>query len=190
MSVFTNPAGRSRGHAAAYTAAVLELVGSRDPLAVLRTTAQALEQAVDALSREQLTRPERAGKWSIRHVLQHLADSELVWGYRLRMVLAHDRPELTGYDQDLWAERLQYDQADAQQAIRDFVVLRQANLRLLALASRADRERVAVHAERGEESVNHMIRLYAGHDLLHLRQIDRIRRAPGADTQASGREHG
>lgn len=93
------------------------------------------------------------------------------------MVLAHDRPPLTGYDQDRWAERLRYDQADARQALQEFALLRAANLRLLAGASVADRRRVGVHSERGEESVEQMIRLYAGHDLLHLRQLERIRLA-------------
>jgi uncharacterized damage-inducible protein DinB len=140
---------------------------------------------LDGLSADQVSRPERAGKWSIRDVLQHLADSELVWGYRLRMTLAHDRPQVGGYDQDLWAARLHYDRAEARQAVSDFAVYRSANLRLLEGASTEDLERVAVHVERGEESVQHMIRLYAGHDLLHLRQIDRIRRAVGAAPQAA-----
>ena len=177
MSVFTNPASRSAEQAAAYTAAVLDLLGTKDPMEVLQATASTLERIRDGLSTEQVTQPEAPGKWSVRHVLQHLADSELVWSYRLRMVLAHDRPQLTGYDQDKWAERLRYEEADADQAQQDFSALRRANLRLLARASGEELKRVGVHAERGEESVEHMIRLYAGHDLLHLQQLARIRRA-------------
>ena len=177
MSVFTNPASRSAEQAKAYTAAVLVLLGTQQPMEVLRHTATALRGAVDGLSEREITEPEAPRKWSVRHVLQHLADSELVWGYRLRMVLASDRPQLTGYDQDLWAERLRYQEADARQALHDFTVLRTANLLLFARASEEDLKRFGVHAERGEESVEHMIRLYAGHDLLHLRQLDRIRRA-------------
>ena len=176
MSVFTNPASRSAEQAAAYTAAVLNLLGARNPIEALQDTMPALEQIRNGLSEEQVTQPEAPGKWSIRHVLQHLADSELVWACRLRMVLSQDRPQLTGYDQDLWAERLQYDKADADQALEYFGVLRRMNLRLLGLVSDEDLKRVGVHAERGEESVEHMIRLYAGHDLLHLQQLARIRR--------------
>jgi hypothetical protein len=177
MSVFTNPASTSAEHAAAYTTAVLELIGAQDPVEVLRETVSALEQIRDGLSPDQVGQPEAPGKWSIRQVLQHLADSELVWGYRLRMVLAQDRPQLTGYDQDLWAKRLGYVEADADQALQDFSVLRRTNLRLLDSASSDDLKRVGVHAERGEESIEHMIRLYAGHDLLHLNQLNRIRLA-------------
>jgi uncharacterized damage-inducible protein DinB len=177
MSVFTNPASRSREQGAAYTSAVLELVGDRDPFEILESTPTALDTALAALSPQRIHQPEAAGKWSIRHVVQHLADSELVWGYRLRMVLAQDRPPLTGYDQDAWADRLRYEGADARQALEEFVVLRRANLRILKAAPPGDLNRVGIHAERGEESVRHMMRLYAGHDVLHLRQIDRIRHA-------------
>jgi DinB superfamily len=109
--------------------------------------------------------------------VRHLADSEIVWGYRLRLVLAQDRPTITGYDQDLWADRLAYGDAPVDQAIDDFTTLRRSNLRLLSAASKADLQRVGVHSERGEESVAHMIRMYAGHDLLHLAQLARIRQA-------------
>ena len=177
MSVFTNPATGAAEHASAYVAAVLDLVGDREPASILRETPAALHRAIDGLSPAQLRQPERAGKWSVRHVLQHLADSEVVWAWRMRLILAQDRPQLTGYDQDLWAERLHYDEADPSDALELFTVLRRANLRLVERATPADLKRVGVHVERGEESLEHLRRLYAGHDLLHVRQIERVRRA-------------
>jgi DinB superfamily len=177
MSVFTNPATGAAEHAAAYTNAVLELLGDREPIAVLRDMPLALPRSVERLSPQQLREPERQGKWSIGQILQHLADSEVVWAWRMRLILAQDRPQLTGYDQDLWAERLHYDQADPSDALELFAVLRRANLRLVDGASTADLKRVGMHVERGEESLEHLCRLYAGHDLLHLRQIERVRRA-------------
>ena len=180
MSVFTNPASGAAGQAAAYTNAVLELLGSQDPAAVLRATPGALRRAIDGVDPQRLRTPEKPGKWSIGHVLRHLADSEVVWGWRLRLILAQDRPPLTGYDQDAWADRLHYDEAAPGDSLRIFEALRLDNLRLLARASPADLQRVGVHAERGEESVEYLRRLYAGHDLLHLRQIERIRQAVAA----------
>ena len=177
MSVFTNPANGAAGQAAAYVSAVLDLLGAQDPMQVLRATPAALRRASDGMPPAALRQPERTGKWSIAQVLQHLADSDLVWGWRARLILAHDRPAITGYDQDLWAERLGYDLADPEESLATFDALRRANLRLLERATPADLARVGVHAERGEESVAHLVRLYAGHDLLHLRQIARIREA-------------
>ena len=144
---------------------------------VLPRTADAVRNATSNLTDAQLSRPEAPGKWSLRQVVQHLADSDLVWGYRLRLVLAQDRPPLTGYDQDLWSQRLHYERAPMDEALDRFAVLRRSNLWLLSNLSPDDLQRVGVHAERGEESVSHMIRMYAGHDLLHLRQLARIREA-------------
>ena len=179
MSVFTNPSSGAAGSAAAYVNAVLELVGDRDPLEILRRTPEALRVAIVGLPREKLRQPEREGKWAIVHVLQHLADSDIVWAWRMRLILAQDRPTLTGYDQDLWADRLRYDEAAPGDALELFDVLRRSNLRLIERATPEDLARVGVHAERGEESLGHLRRLYAGHDLLHLRQIERIRQAVG-----------
>ena len=175
MSIFTNSAARSVEEAKAYTTAIVDLLGARDPMDVLPRTPDAVREAIAGLSETQLSQPEAPGKWSIRHVVRHLADGDIVWGWRMRMVLAHDRPTITGYDQDLWADRLHYDQADMSLALDDFSVLRRSNLRLLSAASAADLQRVGVHSERGEESVAHMIKMYAGHDLLHLAQLKRIR---------------
>lgn len=177
MSVFTNPAARSAADAGAYVEAVLGLLGEQDPLAVLRDTGDRLEAACRDQPPARLRAREAPGKWSVAQVLRHLADSELVWGWRLRMVLAQDRPAITGYDQDLWAERLGYRDADPEESLELFRVLRRAHLVLLDRATREDLVRAGIHAERGEETVAHMIRLYAGHDILHLNQVDRILRA-------------
>jgi hypothetical protein len=93
----------------------------------------------------------------------------------MRLILAQDRPTITGFDQDLWAERLGYANADPNESLETFAVLRRDNLRLIEHASPEDLQRVGVHAERGEESAGYLVRLYAGHDLMHLNQIDRIK---------------
>jgi DinB superfamily len=175
MSVFSNRSIDPPEARAKYAAAILELVGGREPMSVLRETPAAAAKAIEGLSPTDLRKPEATGKWSIAQVLQHLADSDLVWGWRVRLILAQDRPTLTGYDQDLWAERLHYADADPVEALEQLRVLRRGNLSLIARATPEDLKRVGVHSERGEESVGYLCGLYAGHDLLHLRQIERIR---------------
>lgn len=175
MSVFSNRTIDPPQQRAKYAAAVLDLVGGRQPLDVLRETPEAARRAIEGLTPQQLRQAEAPGKWSIAQVLQHLADSDLVWGWRVRLILAQDRPPITGYDQDLWADRLHYADADADQALEELRVLRRGNLRLIERATPQDLKRVGVHSERGEESVEYLCGLYAGHDLLHLRQIARIR---------------
>ena len=163
-----------------YIASILAALGSRDAFEVLAETPGALRQTVAGLTPEQDGTPERPGKWSVRQVVQHLKDSELVGAYRFRMVLAHDGPMLPGYDQDLWAERLRYQDADLETALQEFTMLRTGNLRLVQRATPEEMQRVMRHAERGDEPLSKMIKLYAGHDLVHLAQIRRIRTAIGA----------
>ena len=174
MSVYSNLHGGAAEGAAQYINAVLDLLGDQDPLVVLSSSVQCCVEHTAGLTQKQLNAAETSGKWSIVGVLQHLADSELVWGYRLRKVLAEDQPVLTGFDQDLWANRLCYATADRDEALGLFAALREANLRLLSSASEEDLGRVGVHAERGTMSISHMIRLHAGHDLVHRRQLERI----------------
>ncbi len=174
MSVFTNPASSAPEHAAAYVSAVLALLGDKDPIDVLRSTPDVVHRQVRHAANADMMKPEAPGKWSAGEVIRHLADSELVGGYRFRMVLAHDRPQLAGYDQDLWADRLRYQESDPEESLALFTTLRRANVRLLERASTADFQRVSVHAERGEETLAHMVRLYAGHDLVHVQQLERI----------------
>ncbi len=174
MSDFATPASNADAAARAYTAGILAALGAREPLDVLRETPAALRNAIAGRPARDLSRPEAPGKWSARQVIQHLADSELVGGFRFRMVLAHDRPTMPGYDQDRWAERLHYAESDIESALADFAALRRSNLRLLDRAIPADWSRVMLHAERGEESLAHMTRMYAGHDLVHRQQLARV----------------
>jgi hypothetical protein len=175
MSVFSSTGVLTPAQADESTAALLHLLGTQNPLDVLRETPATLRGELDHIPPAKLGTPEAPGKWSARMVIAHLADSELVGAFRLRMILAHDTPALAPYDQDLWATRLKYEHADLEQSLERFSVLRRANLTLWATASSADLARVGVHGERGEESIERMRRLYAGHDLAHLRQLARIR---------------
>jgi len=176
MSIYTNSASSTPAETAAYVGGLLGLLANQDPVEVLRKTPSALEQFLATVPEQILTVPEAPGKWAVRDVFAHLADSELMGGVRLRMVLAQDRPTLIGYDQDLWSDRLRYAEVDVRRALEQFAVLRRSNLRLWENLSPADLTRAGVHNERGEESLGHMRKLYAGHDILHLNQLDRIRK--------------
>lgn len=174
MSVLSNRADGAAESAEQYITAVLALLGDADPLEVLGSTAGFCQARTDGLDDGTLRSPESPGKWSAAALLQHLADSELVWGYRLRRVVSEDRPKIEGFDQDLWAERLGYAEADVATATRMFAVLRESNLDLIRSLGPEELSREGVHAERGGESISHMVRLYAGHDLAHRAQLDRI----------------
>jgi hypothetical protein len=180
MSVFTNPATVAAAAGEGYVRALLEVLGDAEPMAVLAELPAALASLTRGVPRRTLGTPEAPGKWSMIDVIQHLADSEIVLGYRLRMALAHDEPPLQGFDQDLWAARLHYRDASLGSALSQLRPLRAANLRLVRSLDEGELQRAAVHAERGRTSVAEMLRLAAAHDLVHRRQIARIARSHAA----------
>jgi hypothetical protein len=171
---FSNPAGNASAAATGYVRALLDLLGSRDPLEVMAELVPWLEARLLSVSESALRKPEAPGKWSVVQVVQHLADSDLVAGYRIRMVVAENSPPLQGYDQDRWVREFQYDQVPLAAALDQLRSLRTANLRLWNRLTSDQLERVGVHSERGPESAGHILRLMGAHDLVHRRQIDRI----------------
>ncbi|MGD8495101.1 MAG: DinB family protein [Gemmatimonadales bacterium] len=174
MSVFTNPADGAPSAAATYVEAVLGMLGDREARPVLAAAPGEFREVVAGVDDGRLLRPESPGRWSVGQVLAHMVDSDLVWAWRLRLILAHDRPTLGGYDQDVWARRLRYEDVDPRASLERFAQVRSINLDLLDRLPDTDFDRVGVHAERGEENVRHLMRLYAGHDLVHLAQARRI----------------
>jgi hypothetical protein len=158
-----------------YREFALSVVGDRDPLSVMERLLEDLRTALGGLSGDALRREEAPGKWSIGEVVAHLADTELVYGYRLRKMLAEERPDIQAFDHEAWARHLLYRDTDLEDALDQLAALRRANLRLLGGLAEADWDRAGVHSERGEESVRTSARMIAAHDMMHLRQIARIR---------------
>jgi hypothetical protein len=180
---FSNPAGSAPAAASDYVRALLDLLGPRNPIEVLRELLPWLDHRLSGVADATLRRPEKPGKWSVIDVIQHLADSDLVAGFRIRMVLSEDGPVLQGYDQDRWANEFRYREVSLSLALDQLRGLRMANLHLWKQLTPAQLERVGLHSERGPESAGHIIRLMAGHDLVHRRQIDRIFAAAGVRAQ-------
>jgi hypothetical protein len=107
-------------------------------------------------------------------IVQHLADSELVFGFRTRMILTEDHPALQGYDQDRWAATFRYEEVAYHAASAQLGMLRAANLAILRRLGPVELERVGLHSERGPESLGHLMKLMAAHDLVHRRQVERV----------------
>ncbi len=150
-------------------------LGDDDPFLAMFEAPQALRKLLKGLTEKQLSRRPAPGKWSIKEIVAHLADGEVILGSRYRLVAAHDRPAIAAYDQDLFVERLGADAASAEELVADFEMARAVNLGLLVRLPDEAFARVGIHSERGEESLGTMVALYAGHDRIHLDQIETIR---------------
>jgi len=157
-----------------YIARILGHVEGQDALKVQRTTLGKLKKATRGLTPKQLKWRPEPGKWSVAEILAHLADVEIVISWRLRSVIGANGTTTQAFDQDVWASLFQYAKRDAKQSIELFRVLRENNLAMLKALPREIWDNYGMHLERGKETVSHMTRLLAGHDLNHLGQIERI----------------
>lgn len=149
-------------------------LGNDDPFEVMASTPDRLRKLLRGLTERQLSRKPAPGKWSIKEIVAHLADSEVILGSRYRFVAAHDRPTLPGYDQDAFAEKLGPLNAKGADLLDDFAMARAVNLGLFDRLPPEAFARVGLHSERGEESLLSMVSMYAGHDRHHLTQVETI----------------
>ena len=160
-----------------YISRMLGNVGERDAHAVLESTGRTLRGLVAGQPRSKLTWTARPGQWSVAQILAHLADAEIVSAWRLRSILAVDNVPLQAFDQDVWSSAFKYADADPDESLDTFDVNRRATLSLLRRVDPARLEHAGLHQERGREPIAHLVRLYAGHDLNHLKQIETLLRA-------------
>jgi len=113
-------------------------------------------------------------RWSIAEIVAHLSDAELVVGYRIRAILGQPGTPIIGFDQDVWVKALHYEKRDLKKSCEQYRALREANLVLLKSLTAEQWRHSGMHNERGEESVETIVRMMAGHDLNHFSQIERI----------------
>jgi hypothetical protein len=114
-----------------------------------------------------------------------MVDAEIVVSGRYRWILAHEEPELLGYDQDLWVDRLHHPVEDPAELLALLEPLRRANLALWERTPEAQRDRIGMHRERGPESYRLTFTLMAGHDRFHLEQARRAVARLSADAPAA-----
>ena len=115
------------------------------------------------------------GKWSIRQIVAHLADCELVGAHRMRQVLAEDNPTLIAFNQDAWTNNLDYARRKPKQSLDTFRRLRAENCELLKGLPEATFERAGNHSERGKVTLRELLQGYAEHVESHAEQLQRIR---------------
>jgi len=157
-----------------YTQRLLSYGEGKDPLRLQEAAPKKLAKLLKGKNKKQLTRKPAPDKWSIAEIVAHLADGEIAIAWRLRQILSSNAVPIQAYDQDSWAKTFNYARRDPRQSMANFTSLREANLALLKSVPRKLWDNYGVHQERGNESVSHVVRMVAGHDINHLLQIESI----------------
>jgi len=157
-----------------YTQRVVSYIEGQKPLAVQAATPKKLERLIKGVPTAKLRKRPAPDKWSVVEILAHLADAEIVGGFRMRLILGAPGTPVAAFDQDAWVTSGHYAKRDPRKSVEQFRVLREANLRLLKSLAPEQWQHYGMHSERGRESVEHIVKMFAGHDVNHLRQIEQI----------------
>jgi len=157
-----------------YTKRILGYSDGKESLAIQASTPGKLARLIDGVPTDKLMARPAPQQWSVSEILAHLADGEIVGGWRMRLILGSPGTPLAAYDQDNWVTSGHYDRRDPRQSLEQFRVLREANLALLESLDPEQWQHFGMHAERGKETIEHIARMYAGHDINHLQQVQRI----------------
>lgn len=166
-----------------------EQLGSREAIDVIAATPTQLKKFHERLGPAGMKESLAPGKWTVRQILCHLADCEVVFAYRLRQTLAESQHTIQPFDQDKWASP--YAAYDAPEALALFSAARQWNVKLARAASPEQLAKKVTHPERGEMTFQTILETMAGHDLNHLQQLETIaaRFASGGRGSSSSSSH-
>lgn len=157
-----------------YIQRILGNLAGQAPLKVQAGTAKKLERLMRGVPASRLRKRPAPEKWSVGEILAHLADAEIVTGWRLRQILGAPGTAIQAFDQDSWVAAGHYEKRDPRKSAEQFRVLREANLALLKSLSPEQWKHHGMHAERGVETIEHIARMMAGHDVNHTKQVERI----------------
>lgn len=147
-------------------------LGARDPRQVIAFTPSRLRDLLQAVGDERSNEAPAPGKWSLREIVCHLADCEIVFAYRLRQTLAEAHHVIQPFDQDNWAAH--YQAYDVQTALAVFTAVRHFNIQLIDSLPPETFLKPVTHPERGVMTLGVIVETMGGHDLNHLNQIEKI----------------
>jgi hypothetical protein len=133
-------------------------------------------EALLKITPEELDASPAPGKWTVRQIIHHLADSEMTAAVRFRLLVAEDRPAIQGYDQDRFAASLHYDRAH-EASLELFRAVRASTAELMGCLTEAEWLREGTHSEVGRFGLDTWLRIYAPHAHNHASQIKEARAA-------------
>src|SRR6516164_2256382 len=114
-----------------YRQRLFSYVGGNDPLKLQAAAPTKLARLLKGVSPAKTRKRPAPGKWSIAEIVAHIADTELVGGYRIRAILGAPGSQIIGFDQDRWVTALHYDKRNLRKSFEQYCALREANLALL-----------------------------------------------------------
>jgi hypothetical protein len=144
-------------------------------LDTFRRGPEILEAAIAGVTEEESLFVPAPGKWTIRQIVRHVADTEIVLGVWMRQMISEDRPLMATWDQDAWANALDYNKCDPSDSAAKFRVLRNDMSAILDKLPPEAFDRVGLHPVRGAATLGEWVTRLGKHIEKHAGQVQRIR---------------
>jgi len=157
-----------------YRQRMFVLVDGKDPVKLQSAAPARLAKLLKGVSPARARKRPSPDKWSIAEIVVHLADTEVVFGYLIRGIVGEPGTRIDGFDQDAWLAALHYDKRDIRKSFAEYRAFREANVALLKLLTPEQWKICGMHKKRGPETIETVVKMFAGHDLNHFQQIERI----------------
>lgn len=157
-----------------YRQRMFVLVDGKDPVRLQSAAPDRLAKFLKSVSPTRARKRPGPDRWSIAEIVVHLADTEVVFGYLIRRIVGEPGSRIDGFDQDAWVAALHYDKRDIGKSFAEYRAFREANVALLKSLTPEQWKICGMHKERGPETIETVVKMFAGHDLNHFQQIERI----------------
>ena len=144
-------------------------IEGKDAMTIVAETPGRVRELCARIGAEGMSQPWAPGKWTIRQIVSHLAQGEMMFGARFRYAVTLDDYVVQPFDQDqlMMCEPV----PDDDQALEAFCAMREWNLAFWRSLNEADWARVMKHPDLGDVTVRELLEITAGHDLNHLSQL-------------------
>ncbi|MEN9686807.1 MAG: hypothetical protein RLZZ28_2593 [Bacteroidota bacterium] len=124
------------------------------------------------LSETDLEKTYGPGKWSIRQILNHLADTEIVLNERIRRAIAEAHPFVIVFDQDRWSQYLDYNNYPLLLSKQVFSTVRDSIIYLAEKHYAGSENKTFFHTAAGIRTLKQEFDKVAEHNFTHLKQIE------------------
>jgi hypothetical protein len=118
-------------------------------------------------------------QWTIRELVLHVVDSDIILGDRMRRIIAEDNPPLIAFDESAFVRRLVYGQRPLEPAVKLYEVNRLVMADILRRLEPRDFERRGIHSEVGPLSLLELLQKTVAHPAHHRKFLVEKRRLIG-----------
>lgn len=160
----------------------VDLVPDGDIIAILSEQVKGTLEKLNGVSEEQAQFKYAPGKWSIKEVLGHMADTERIMAYRLLSIARGETVSLPGFDEEIYVSFANFNHQTIKDHLENLNIVRQSTLHLLKSLQDNTWLRKGT-ANHSDISVRALAYIIAGHELHHRQLI--IDRYIGSDEYPS-----